>query len=168
MAEAPTVERDYSVMLRELDSDQLQYRQVRQKQMEAQSSQNLETERKGERFTLIEPPLTPTEPSSPNRGLIFALGLALALAIPIGVAALLESSDSTVRDRRDLTALLTIPPLAVLPWIETFEDRQARVRTRRLSYAGAATTLVIALTLVHFFYRPLDVLWEIALRRVTG
>jgi uncharacterized protein involved in exopolysaccharide biosynthesis len=66
LAETPAVERDYNAMLRDLDSAQIEYRQVRQKQMEAETAQNLETERKGERFTLIEPPFTPEEPTSPN------------------------------------------------------------------------------------------------------
>ena len=36
-------------------------------QLEAQLVQNLETERKGERFNLIEPPLQPTHRSSAKR-----------------------------------------------------------------------------------------------------
>src|SRR5215472_1843240 len=62
LARTPTVERDYDAMLRDLDSAQIEYRQVRQKQNDAETAQNLETERKGERFTLIEPPFTPEQP----------------------------------------------------------------------------------------------------------
>ena len=43
--------------------------------MEAQLAQNLETNRKGERFTLIEPPLPPEEPVSPNRLAVLIIGL---------------------------------------------------------------------------------------------
>jgi succinoglycan biosynthesis transport protein ExoP len=50
-----------------LDSAQLKYQEIRAKQTEVQVSQNLETEHKGERFTMIEPPLPPEKPVSPNR-----------------------------------------------------------------------------------------------------
>jgi len=57
LAASPEVERDYSELARELDNDQLKYRDVRQKQMSAKLSETLEDQQKGERFTLIDPPL---------------------------------------------------------------------------------------------------------------
>jgi len=42
-------------------------------------AQSLESERKGERFTLIEPPLQPEEPVKPNRPAIAFVGIALAV-----------------------------------------------------------------------------------------
>ena len=168
LADAPAVEHEYTEMTRELDNNQLQYRLVSQKQMEAQSAQNLEQERKGERFTLIEPPLTPEEPASPNRVIIMVLGLVLAIGGAIGIAAMREAMDTSIRSRRDLEALLQVPPLAVLPWIETQADCLARVRRQRFTLAGSVGGLIVAITAVHLFYRPLDVLWQVALRRLAG
>src|SRR5579863_3237768 len=74
LAQAPAVERDYRELARDLESAQLKYQQIRAKQGEVQISENLETERKGERFTMIEPPLPPEKPVSPNRFLIIAAG----------------------------------------------------------------------------------------------
>jgi len=168
MANGPAVEREYSTLLRDLENNQLKYREVRQKQLEAEVAQNLETERKGERFTLIEPPLTPTEPASPNRIVIIVLGVILSLGAALATAVLLEMFDGSVRNRRDLELLLSVPPLAVLPWIDTDADRQLRMKRRRYAFAGAVVSVVLASTLVHLFYRPLDVLWQVALRRLTG
>lgn len=168
LANTPAVEREYAALAREQDNAQLKYREVRQKQMEAEVAQNLEEERKGERFTLIEPPLTPEQPASPNRMLIIVLGALFAIGGAGGAAALSEKTDTTVRNRRDLEALLNVAPLAVLPWIETTADRVARARIRRQALVGAVSTILILLTLAHFIYRPLDVLWQIAVRRLTG
>ena len=168
LASAPAVEREYTEMSRELDNTQLQYRVVSQKQMEAQSAQNLEAERKGERFTLIEPPLTPEEPASPNRVVIIVLGLVLAIGGAIGFAAARESMDTSVRSRRDLESLLNVPPLAVVPWIETEADRIAAVRRQRFTLAGGITAIVLMMTAIHLFYRPLDVLWQVILRRFAA
>jgi len=162
----PAVERDYNAMLRDLDSAQGEYRIVRLKQMEAETAENLEVERKGERFTLIEPPFMPEEPSSPNRPLIIIFGLMFALAAGFGTVALLESTDGTVRGREDLQALLTAPPLAVIPIMLTAADRAYRRRLRRQALLGGVVGLFAALALVHIFYRPLDVLWVVALRRI--
>ncbi|HKU16678.1 MAG TPA: hypothetical protein VJQ52_19960 [Steroidobacteraceae bacterium] len=168
LAQAPEVEREYAGMARDLDNAQLKYREVRQKQMEATLARNLEAERKGERFTLIEPPLLPEQPVSPNRTAIAILGMLFAVAAAGGLVVLLEMLDPTVRSRRDVVQLLPVAPLAALPWIETPAEQAARVRGRRLSAAGAAASLVVAVALVHFFYRPLDVLWQVALRRLMS
>jgi uncharacterized protein involved in exopolysaccharide biosynthesis len=166
VAGTPAVERDYNAMLRDLESAQMEYRQDRLKQMEAQTAENLETERKGERFTLIEPPFTPEEPTSPNRPLVMIFGLMFALAAGFGTVAVLENTDASVRGRRDLEGLLTAPPLATIPYMLTARDR-ARQRHRRLqALVGSAASVVIALVLIHIFYRPLDVLWAVALRRM--
>jgi succinoglycan biosynthesis transport protein ExoP len=165
---APQVEREYVGMMRDLEGAQAKYAEVRQKQMEAQVARNLEDERKGERFTLIEPPLASEKPARPNRPLIAGLGLALALALALGVALLLEALDDGVRDRSDLERLLTVPPLAVLPWIENAAERALRIRRLRMAAAGGVVATLALIVTVHFAFRPLDVLLQIALRRLTG
>ena len=168
LAKTPGVEKDYAALVREMENQQIKYREVKQKQMEAQVSQNMEDERKGERFTLIEPPVTPEQPESPNRWVILILGLVLAAGAGFGTMYVLEAMDGTVRNRQDLEAIVGVPPLAVLPWIETLSDRASRARQRRYSMAGAAGAFFILIILLHLLYRPLDVLWQIGLRRLTG
>ncbi|HVH83172.1 MAG TPA: hypothetical protein VM713_02540, partial [Steroidobacteraceae bacterium] len=166
LARTPMVERDYDAMLRDLDSAQIEYRQVRQKQNDAETAENLETERKGERFTLIEPPFTPEKPASPNRPLILIFGVMFALAAGFGTVALLEGTDATVRGPEDLRVLLTSPPLATIPHIFTAIDRARMRRWRRNALLGGVASVIAALVLVHVLYRPLDVLWVVALRRM--
>jgi uncharacterized protein involved in exopolysaccharide biosynthesis len=168
IAAAPAVERDYSAMLRDLEADQVQYREIQQKQLEARLSQNLEDQQKGERFTLIDPPLAPEIPTSPNRWLIAALGLMLSLVAALGTVALLENNDPSVRNRRDLEALLQVPPLAVLPHIVTGFEMRARRRRHTITLFGTVSAIVVSLVLTHLLYRPLDVLWAVAVRKLGG
>ena len=65
-AAAPMIERDYSALMQELQSAQRKHAELEQKQMEAQLASNLETERKGERFALIEPPVEPQKAHQPK------------------------------------------------------------------------------------------------------
>jgi uncharacterized protein involved in exopolysaccharide biosynthesis len=166
MSAAPGVEREYSALARDLQGAQLKYQEVRQKQMAAQLAQNLETEQKGERFTLIEPPLVPEQPATPNRALILVLGSLLSVAAAIAFAMLVESVDGRVRGSRDLAGIVGVPPLAVIPWVELDEERKSRRGRWRIWLAAAAAGLLALLALVHFLYRPLDVLWSVVLRRL--
>jgi protein tyrosine kinase modulator len=166
LARTPAVEREYAEMMRDLSSAQTQYAQIRQKLMEADIADNLETERKGERFALIEPPLVPEEPASPNRSLIVVFGLIAAFALSLATVLLLESIDGSVRSRQDLQQLVSVPPLAIIPIMLTSIDCAARRRRRWYALGGTAGTLVLAVIAVHLFYRPLDVLWAIALRHL--
>ncbi len=117
-AATPMIERDYTALMSDLESARKKHAELQQKQMEAQLGENLETERKGERFTLIEPPIEPQKPVSPNRILILVLGAVLALGAAMGLMWLLEGLDTRVRSREDIIALLNVPPLAVIPRIQ--------------------------------------------------
>jgi uncharacterized protein involved in exopolysaccharide biosynthesis len=166
LAASPAVAREYSELTRDLDAAQIKYREMSQRQMEAQLSATLEQERKGERFTLIEPPLTPEEPSSPNRVLILALGWLLALSGGGGSVALRESLDSSVRGASDLERLLGVAPLAVVGRIATGAEQRALRRRRWLLLGGALLLTGLAVLAVHLWVRPLDVLWHLLLRRL--
>jgi succinoglycan biosynthesis transport protein ExoP len=163
---SPQVEKQFRELTREFESGQLRYREIRAKQMEAQVAQNLESDRKGERFTLIEPPLPPEDPISPNRPLILSLGLVVSLVLGAGAAAFLEATDATVRGRKDVADAFDVPMLAVVPRIVTLAD--IALGRRRLKYAVATVAVVGigATAAVHFLYRPLDVLWFAAMRHI--
>lgn len=165
LAQAPAVERQYRELARDLDTAQLKYQEMRSKQSEVQVSQNLETEHKGERFTMIEPPLPPEKPISPNRMLILALGFILSLGAGAGAAVLRDNLDVSVRGVRDVRALLSVPPLAAIPVILTRADFRKRRRAMTLSWLGSAVGLVALTSVVHFYVRPLDIVWISILRR---
>src|ERR1022692_301766 len=165
MARSPEVERQYREMARELESTQLKYQEILSKQTEAQVSQNLETEQKGEKFTMIEPPQPPEKPVSPNRKLILAMGLVLALALGAGAIVARESLDVSVRGPGDIRALLQVPALASIPLIVTAADRAWRQRVARYTWGGGVAVIVLGALTIHFFIMPLDALWLGVLRR---
>jgi succinoglycan biosynthesis transport protein ExoP len=156
---SPQVEKQYRELTRDYDNARLKYAEIRSKQVEAKTAQNLEADRKGERFTLIDPPLPPEEPISPNRPLIFIAGLVLSIGLAIGLLWYLETMDSTVRGRKDLFNLTGIAPLALVPHIGTLGEARGARRRMWLTTGTSVATLCVAVVLIHFFYRPLDVLW---------
>jgi succinoglycan biosynthesis transport protein ExoP len=165
MARSPDVERQFREMARDLESAQFKYQEILSKQTEAQVSQNLETERKGEKFTLIEPPQPPEKPISPNRKLILIVGLLLSAALGAGAVAARESFDASVRGPNDIRQLLQVPALASIPIIVTEADRKRRKRINRYSWGGGVAAVMVAAVIVHIFVRPLDVVWLGLLQR---
>jgi uncharacterized protein involved in exopolysaccharide biosynthesis len=164
-AQEPAVERDYRELARDLENAQLKYQQIRAKQAEVQISENLETERKSERFTMIEPPLPPEKPVAPNRILIILAGFILSFGIAVAAAFFREAVDPSIRGVNDVRRLLTVPPLAAIPTIVTAaEQRQRRIRLQA-GWIGTFVSLVVLLCLIHFFVRPLDVLWITVMHR---
>jgi polysaccharide biosynthesis transport protein len=163
---SPAVEKEYRELLRDYDNARAKYQELRSKQVEAKTAQDLEADRKGERFNLIDPPLPPETPISPNRKLIFAFGMLLSAALTCGLLWLLETLDTSVRGRADLQQLLGVPALAVVPRITTEADLIEGQRRRWVATGAAAASVCVAALLVHLFYLPLDVLWFAVLHRI--
>ena len=162
---SPQVEKEYRELARDYQNSQAKYQELRAKQMEAQVAQNLEADRKGERFTLIEPPMPPEEPVSPNRLLIWLIGVVLSAGLAVASVALLESMDATVRNRKDLFELLAGAPIALVPVIGTSADASHSRMRARYALGAVAVAAVSAVLAVHLLYRPVDVLWFQVLRK---
>lgn len=166
VASSPQVEREYHDLTQDLDNARLRYQELRTKQGEARVAQSLESDRQGERFELIDPPLPPEQPVSPNRPLLLFAGLILSFALAAGVAMLREVLDTTIHTRDELLQLVGVAPLALIPHIETESDKHTARRRFRLALGSAAGTACVALLLVHLFYRPLDVIFFSLARRL--
>lgn len=165
---APEVERELQELVRDLDASRARFRELRDKQAQAQVAEQLERSRKAERFTIIEPPVFPERPSRPNRGLILGLGLMLALAGAVTAVALREALDQTVTGPRDVLRVMQVPVLAVLPQLLPAVSAQRRRKVWAWLLLALLLAGAVAALLLHFFYMPLDVAWYGLLRRISG
>jgi len=148
-----------------LQNNTVRYQEIRAKQLQAQIAQELEKDSKGERFEIIEPPILPQEPVSPNRPAILFLSFVLALGCGIGYAAVAESLDDAVHGGKSLAFTLGAAPLAVIPYLETDTEASRRKRRMATKATAAAAAIVLAIAMLHYFWTPLDVLWYKALRK---
>ena len=166
LLQMPKVEAEYRTLARDYENTTIRYRELKSKQMTAEVAQAMEKERKGEKFTLIDPPILPEEPVSPNRPAIIFLSLVLALGAGIGSAAAAESMDSAVRGAKGVISILNTAPLAVIPYLASQEDIGRERKRRWLIIAGVITGIIVILLLINFLYSPLDVLWFRGLRKM--
>lgn len=165
LEKTPEVERDYLDLSRDRENTLVRYREIRAKLMEAQVAQDLEKDRKSERFSLIDPPQFPEKPRSPNRPAILLIGMVLAMGGGIGGVALLETLDSSVRNSRDLARTLDAPLLSAIPYIGNDADLQKKAFPWRWVLPGAVGGVALLLLAINHFWMPLEVLWFAVLRR---
>ncbi|MBS0182892.1 MAG: hypothetical protein JSS39_10860 [Nitrospira sp.] len=162
---APGIEPEYLVLMRDRDTSGQKYQDIRSRLLEAKVSEGLEVQRKGERFSLIDPPSFPEKPFKPNRMAIILLGVILAVGGGVGSGVVAESLDHSIRAPEQLIALTQQAPLAIIPFMPNERDlSRAKMRWRLVTTAGVGV-LAVTLVILHVFVVPLDVLWFSALRR---
>lgn len=158
LTRAPVVSQEYERLRRALDEAFAGRETLVAKEATAQLGQSLETGAVGERLSLIEPPVFPERPARPNRTLILALGMVLALGSGIGSVTLAELLDRTVRSAKDLGRLIGERPLIMIPTMVTRGQKR-----RQWAIRGALAAVVLlgiggGLAAVHHTVAPLDVL----------
>lgn len=168
LMQIPKIEGEYRSLIRDYENTSMRYQEIKAKQMTAEVAQSMEKERKGEKFTLIDPATYPEEPISPNRPAIIFLSLVLALGAGVGSAAVAESMDSAVRGTKGLISVLNTAPLAVIPYLANETDSSKETRRKWILILLAITGIVAILLLIHFLISPLDVLWFRAMRKVDN
>jgi len=138
MEQTPRVAQALDVLIRDRDSAQRKFDEIRNKKMNAQIAQNLESENKSEKFALLEPPILPEKPFKPDRVKILALGLFLSIAASAGGVMFLELIDKRIRGVEAFTHVLGNRPLVVIPFLQTEEEAR---RKYRLGIRGLTSVL---------------------------
>ena len=109
LLQIPEIEREYRDLTRDYENAQTRYREVKAKQMQAEVAQELEKDRKAERFSLGEPANLPEKPISPNRLRIALIGLVASLGSGVGLAWLRDALDPSVKGPLELARIATRP-----------------------------------------------------------
>ena len=163
---APQVEREYLVLRRDYENALRRNQEIKAKQRAADISMQLETESKGERFTLIEPAALPEEPVSPNRPAILFLGLIFSIGAAVGFVLVLDSISGTVRGSKGVERILGVSPLSIVPYQLNLHDIENHKKLNKRLLIIIIGVVVLVMVLVHFLITPLDVLWFRILRKL--
>ena len=166
LSRAPQIEKEYQYLLRDYQNTRMKYQEIRAKKMSADLAQSLESEQKGERFTLIQPPELPIDPVSPNRTAMVFLSVILGLGAGLAVVVLQESMSAAVFGAAEVARLTGVAPLAVIGYMETKEEESKHNRKRVLLVLGVIAVGMFLLLLFHLFIKPLDVTWYILMRKL--
>jgi uncharacterized protein involved in exopolysaccharide biosynthesis len=153
------LERDYTNISARYDA-------ASQRLATAAVGERIELTSKGQRITVLRQAVVPREPTSPNRLMIMAAGLAAGLGLSGALVVLLELLNRTVRRPADLTRALQISPLGTLPYIATSSETVKRRGALLATVAILAIGVPAALYYLHVEYMPLDLLADRAMSRM--
>lgn len=124
----PAVAQQVSQLQARADAARNNLAKVQSNLLNARSMSKLVDQQRGERLTLIDPPVTPDRPSSPNRPLLIGGGIAGGLGLGLVLALLVELIYRPIRSVGQLTAVAGEAPLSVVP---TLSSKSRRLRTPR-------------------------------------
>ena len=165
--QTPQVQRELTSLMRDYDNTRRKYTDIQAKEMEARVAENLEEDRKAERFTLIEPAVKPDKPVKPNRRKVSLLGVVFGGVVGAGLVFLLEVIDQRVRGVAGLMRVTGEMPLVQLPYIETLEERARKRRWLKRLVVLAVIAGMTLVALLHFLYMPLDLLTLRVMSRIS-
>jgi polysaccharide chain length determinant protein (PEP-CTERM system associated) len=137
----PVREAELAALARDYDTQQQTYRGLLQKKEESQIAANLEKRQIGEQFKILDPARMPEKPTSPDRPRLYLIALLVAIASGLGIAALAEFFDKSLRTEADVRAALNLMVLATVPMMRDAAASTRRFR-RALAVSGAALTLL--------------------------
>ncbi len=138
------MEREYVQLAREHDNSHNSYIDLQNKMKNAALAQTLETEARGERFTLLRAAVPPNKAYFPNRLGIILLGLVLGCGIAFGIAAAVDASDPTLRGNSDLQMIMQTSALGSVPYLMNPKD----MRRQKLVWGSALAGFTVAAVLV--------------------
>ncbi|NIJ07800.1 uncharacterized protein involved in exopolysaccharide biosynthesis [Sphingomonas vulcanisoli] len=114
-ARGPAIAAEVDQLEKQADVLRDQYRQINSKSSNAQLSAKMETEQKGERLTLADPPVVPDTPIKPNKKILVGGGFAAGLGFGLALALLFELLLRPIRGADAVKNATGAAPLAIIP-----------------------------------------------------
>ena len=162
----PTIEPEYLDLIRDRENSVRKHQEITSRMMEAQVSAELEVQRKGERFSLINPPELPEKPSQPNRPAILLLGAMFALFGGVGLGVVADHVDGKIYTRDQLSHAMRNVPIVAVPYLPSDREMAALSRRRVAVSLSALGAMVVVVLFLPLAWRPLDVVWYTNLRKI--
>ncbi|MGH8260696.1 MAG: XrtA system polysaccharide chain length determinant [Steroidobacteraceae bacterium] len=151
----PTVEAQLTQLTRDYEVTRTQYQALLQRLDSARLSEQAEASNDQVKFRIIEPPVRPLVPSSPNRPRLITMVLAAALGAGIALAVLLNELKPVFLSRAMLAAVTGLPVLGSISFAtRAAEPPLLRREPVRLVIGGAI--LLVAYTLAVGLAEPVS------------
>jgi succinoglycan biosynthesis transport protein ExoP len=158
LEEEPKVEQKYLALTRDYQNVSAKHQEILNKIMEAKIAEGMEESQKAEKFTIIDPANYPEKPVAPKRGLIALAGLILGLGAGLGMVALAENLDHTVKSTDELAWLTGLPVLGRIVNIVTSEDIARQKHRQHLIWSITGVSIFALILIFHFFVMNLWIL----------
>ncbi len=129
------------------------YQSLLKRYEEAQLAQDMEQRQKGEQFRVLDSAIPAKAATAPNRPKLMLMSLLLSIGLAIGVAVLVDRSDTSFYTVDDLRAFTKVPVLVNVPRIVTPADARSRRRRTQLAVTVTVLGLAVLFGAGHFIAR---------------
>jgi uncharacterized protein involved in exopolysaccharide biosynthesis len=167
LARTVAIEPEYNRLVTAIRDARAQRDVLVEREQAARLGEAVESEERGERFSLIEPATLPGAPVEPNRKLIVLAGLVLAGGAGAGSVTARHFLDDRVAGPGDITKEIGFQPLGMVPNITTPTERLATYARRLAVLLVMVGSVGTAGWYAHTRVMPLDTAGYIAWQRVT-
>ncbi|MCW2349586.1 MULTISPECIES: GumC family protein [Sphingobium] len=133
---APVVQQELAQLQQRMTGLNEQYQKVSNQLMNAKAGKRAEDEQQGERLSVIDPPVVPDDPYSPNRPKIILLGAFAGLGLGFGLIFLIEMLTRPIRGADAVLQATGALPLVVIPTIMSRAEQQQRGLKRLWPFGG--------------------------------
>jgi polysaccharide chain length determinant protein (PEP-CTERM system associated) len=149
----PVREAELADMLRDYQISQKNYDDLLSKKTQSELATSLERRQQGQQFRLIDPASLPMKPSSPAHVKIALGGLAAGLALGIGLVFLLETTDHSLVDEKDLSRYFAFPLMVGLPGLATLAEKRKSSLLLKLEWLAMTTLCLLVCASEFYIYR---------------
>jgi polysaccharide biosynthesis transport protein len=146
----PLREQEITQLVRDYEISKAHYSQLLGQQLSAETATQLEIRQKGEKFDVLDPGQVAERPTRPNRALMNGAGGAGGLILGILLAVGTELFGISIISPEDISAVVGVPVLEIIPLILTRDDRRRRTK-RLLLTSGSAAVTVLAVGAILFY-----------------
>jgi uncharacterized protein involved in exopolysaccharide biosynthesis len=123
LAKDPALEQEMDVLARDHDNAELRYRDLKERKMTADMNVKMLEDHQGEQLVVITPPDLPAH-THPRSSVLFIAGFIFSIIGGLGVVVLIQIIKPTIIGARQLTALVGVAPLVVIPHIYTQSEKK--------------------------------------------
>ena len=156
----PDVEKQYKDFLVDRDDAKRSLNELQKKLQVARVAEVMEEGQLGENFTITEPAFLPEDPFKPNRIAIMLLGLIFGVGAGVGMGALKEYTDHSIRLPEDIQRLTGHALLATIPNIQTPREWRKKMVTFAYITLLTCTVLATGITLFHLLVMDLYIFYD--------
>jgi polysaccharide chain length determinant protein (PEP-CTERM system associated) len=129
---SPMVEQEYKQITRDHETALQFYNNLLTKMNESSMATDLERRQQGEQFQVLDAANLPEAPVFPNPYLFAGGGFFLGVLLGIGITAVLEYRDTSLRTERDVWTFTKLPTLATVSFLAEIAQPPNPSRRRRL------------------------------------
>ena len=156
---APFIDEEYNKLTLDYENARRKFNEVSNKLHNARIAREMDVSEQGQRFHIDSPAFLPDKPYKPKRGIIVLLGFLLASGAAVGITALKEGLDTSIKATEELESVLDVPVLATVSFVDS--PMQKRLRRSRLLMilATAVVVIIVASFMINWFVMPIGDVW---------